>query len=100
MPFSDPSVVDPEEMFVASLASCHVLWFSSIAEAAGFRVDSYRDAAEGRTATVTPRPHCHFSGERLPSGDEFRELHDRAHHECFLASSVRSQIRLDPMMTI
>ena len=100
MPFSDPSVVDPEEMFVASLASCHVLWFSSIAEAAGFRVDSYRDAAEGRMATVTLRPHCHFSGERLPSGDEFRELHDRAHHECFLASSVRSQIRLDPMMTI
>ena len=52
MPFSDPSAVDPEEMFVASLASCHMLWFLSIA-GAGFRVDSYRDAAEGRMAAVT-----------------------------------------------
>ncbi len=72
VPFSDPSAVDPEELFVASLASCHMLWFLSIAAKAGSCVDSYRDAAEGRMAedaagrmvmaTVTLRPHCHFSG--------------------------------------
>jgi len=48
VPFSDPSAVDPEELFVASLARCHMLWFLSIAAKAGFCVDSYRDAAEGR----------------------------------------------------
>ena len=53
MSFWDPSAVDPEEMFVALLASCHMLWFLSITAEAGFRVDSYRDAAEGRMATVT-----------------------------------------------
>ena len=47
VPMSDPSAVDPEEAFVASLASCHMLWFLSLAARQGFRVDSYRDAAIG-----------------------------------------------------
>jgi len=46
-------------------------------------------------ATVTLRPHCHFSGERLPSAEEYRELHEQAHHECFLANSVRSEIHIE-----
>ena len=97
VPFSDPSAV----------ASCHMLWFLSIAAKAGFCVDSYRDAAHGRMAedaagrmvmaTVTLRPHCHFSGERPPSAEEYRELHDQAHHECFLANSVRSEIHIEPV---
>ncbi len=105
VPFSDPTAVDPEELFVASLASCHMLWFLSIAAAAGFCVDSYRDAAEGEMAadaagrmvmaTVTLRPHCHFSGEKLPSDEEYLGLHEQAHHECFLANSVRCEMRIE-----
>jgi len=49
---------------------------------------------------VTLRPHCQFSGARLPSDAEFAGLHEQAHHECFLANSVRSEMRLEPIMTI
>src|SRR5262249_36743861 len=76
VPLSDPAGVDPEEAFVASLASCHMLWFLSIAATRGFVVDSYEDQAvghmgrndEGRMAMlrVVLRPRIVFSGERMP----------------------------------
>ena len=76
LPFSDAAAVDPEEMFVASLASCHMLWFLSLAARQGWRVDRYDDDAvgtlarnaEGRLAMtrVTLRPRVRFSGERQP----------------------------------
>jgi organic hydroperoxide reductase OsmC/OhrA len=47
LPLSDPKGVDPEEAFVASLSSCHMLWFLFYAAKGGFVVDSYNDAAEG-----------------------------------------------------
>ena len=62
VPFSDPSAVDPEELFVASLASCHMLWFLSIAAKAGSCVDSYRDAAEGRMADGGGRGRANGDG--------------------------------------
>ena len=49
LPFSDESAVDPEEAFVASLSSCHMLCFLSIAAKRGFVVDIYRDEAQGVT---------------------------------------------------
>lgn len=106
VPFADPSAVDPEELFLASLASCHIFCFLPIVAAAGFCVDSYRDAPEGEmakdaaermvVATVTPRPRCQFPGERLPSDEEFAGLHEQAHRECFWANSVRSDMRIEP----
>lgn len=107
VPYSDPAAIDPEELFVTSLASCHMLWFLSLAAKAGYVVDHYRDAAsavlghnaEGQEAItlVTLRPVCRFSGEKLPSPGEIAALHDRAHHACFLANSVRSEIRVEPL---
>ncbi|HSX69504.1 MAG TPA: OsmC family peroxiredoxin, partial [Pseudomonas sp.] len=47
-PGSRADAVDPEEAFVASLSSCHMLWFLSLAARDGWRVDAYRDLAEGR----------------------------------------------------
>src|SRR5688572_26763269 len=47
VPLSDPRGVDPEEAFVASLSSCHMLWFLSIAAKRGFVVESYEDNAVG-----------------------------------------------------
>jgi len=108
VPFSDPSAVDPEEAFVASLSSCHMLWFLSIAAGHGFCVDSYTDQAqgvmennpEGRMAmtVVTLRPEVSFSGARMPTADEFADLHHRAHAACYIANSVRTEVRCDPNM--
>src|SRR5262245_54561777 len=74
VPLSDPAGVDPEEAFVASLSSCHMLWFLSLAAKRGFVIESYRDEAvgileknaEGRPAItrVTLRPAIQFSGDK------------------------------------
>jgi len=92
-PLSDPAAVDPEEAFVASLASCHMLWFLSLAAKRGFRVDSYVDDA---ITLVTLRPAVEFSGEKLPTREDLEGLHHEAHEECFIANSVRSEVRCQP----
>lgn len=107
-PFSDPSAVDPEEAFVAALASCHMLWFLSIAAEAGCRVDRYRDAASGVLARdpdgrmamteVTLRPDVRFSGDRVPDGPAIRAMHHAAHAACFIANSVRTDVRCEPVL--
>jgi organic hydroperoxide reductase OsmC/OhrA len=106
LPWSDASAVDPEEAFVASLSSCHMLWFLLRAAQRGFRVDAYRDAAvgtmarnaEGRLAMtrVVLRPAVTFSGDRVPSRAEVDALHHEAHEACFIASSVRSEVVCEP----
>jgi organic hydroperoxide reductase OsmC/OhrA len=100
------SCVDPEEAFVASLASCHMLTFLAIAARKKLVVDSYRDEAvgvlaknaEGRLAItrVTLRPMVAFGGETTPGADELAKLHDQAHHECFIASSVKTEVVVEP----
>jgi len=107
-PLSDPAAVDPEEAFVASLAACHMLWFLSIAAKRGFRVDRYADAASGVLAkdavgrmavtVVTLRPDVRFSGDRIPSADEVRSMHHAAHDACFIANSVRTDVRCEPVL--
>jgi organic hydroperoxide reductase OsmC/OhrA len=109
LPWSDAAAVDPEEMFVASLASCHMLWFLSIAAQRGLRVDRYADAAvgvmarnaEGRLAmvAVTLRPFVEFSGECLPSRAQVESLHHAAHEACFIANSVRTEVRCQPQFS-
>lgn len=106
IPLSDPSAVDPEEAFVASLSSCHMLFFLSLAAQQGWVVDDYEDRAvgvlgkneAGRMAmtVVTLRPKVVFSG-RAPSAEQLAELHHRAHQECFIASSVKTDVRCEPV---
>jgi organic hydroperoxide reductase OsmC/OhrA len=107
-PLASAEAVDPEEAFVAALSSCHMLWFLSIAAKRGYRVDHYRDHAvgvmgknaEGKLAMtrVTLRPEVAFSGAKLPEADALTKLHHDAHEECFIASSVRSEIRIEPVL--
>ena len=107
VPLSVEAAVDPEEAFVASIASCHMLWFLSVAAGQGFRVDHYLDDAAGvmgknaanKTAVtqVTLRPRVSFSGTRLPSHAEIEQLHHKAHEECFIANSVTTEIRCEPL---
>lgn len=106
LPMSDASAVDPEEMFVASLASCHLLWFLALAAARGLRVESYNDEAHGIMAKnadgrlamtqVTLRPQVQFIGERQPDARELAEIHHQAHERCFIANSVKSEVRVEP----
>lgn len=109
LPFSEAAAVDPEEAFVASLSSCHMLWFLSIAAMRGFAVDSYRDVALGLLAKnadgklamtrVTLRPEVQFSGERLPSRAEQQQMHEQAHEDCFIASSVKTELYCAPVFS-
>jgi len=105
LPMPDPAGVDPEEAFVTSLSSCHLLWFLSLAASEGWTVDHYEDDAEGymgrnaqgRTVitSVTRRPLCRFAGGRRPTPVEVHALHHRSHEKCFLANSVRC-VRWEP----
>ncbi len=108
LPMSDASALDPEEAFVASLSACHMLWFLSIAAKHRFCVDRYTDAAvgvmeknaEGKVAmtVVTLRPEATFSGSRLPTHEELNAMHHEAHEACFIASSVKTEVRCEPVM--
>jgi organic hydroperoxide reductase OsmC/OhrA len=106
LPYSDSSAVDPEEAFVASLASCHMLWFLSIAAKNGLCVQSYEDQAVGtlaaggdgklRMTVVNLRPHVVFTGEKPATAEQVREMHEEAHEECFLANSVTTRVTTTP----
>ena len=104
-PFSNPAAVDPEEAFVASLSSCHMLFFLFFAAKKRFVVESYLDHAvahlekneAGRQAMtrVILRPSVQFSGAP-PNVDELRSLHDHAHDECYIANSVTTKVEVEP----
>lgn len=106
LPFSDAAAVDPEELFVASLASCHMLWFLDLACRAGWCVDGYDDDALGTLARdaggrlamteVVLRPAVAFAGPRLPDAAEIERLHHAAHEACFIANSVRTAVHVRP----
>ena len=105
LPFSDPALVDPEEALLASLSSCHMLFFLSIAAKKKIVVERYQDHvtgimganAEGRTAmlTVTLNPVIAFSGDEQPSAETIREIHELAHSTCYIANSVKAKIEIN-----
>ena len=105
-PMSVPGYMDPEEALVASVSSCHMLVFLYLASKAGFMVDAYRDHAAGYVDEIAPgkpavtrivlRPAIAFSGARLPTPSEFDELHRSAHENCYIANSIKAEIRIEP----
>ena len=102
VPFSDPNLIDPEEAYVASLSSCHMLFFLSIAAKKKLVVERYEDNAEGtlgkneqgKTAvlSVVLRPKILFGGTLVPTWETIEHIHELAHSECFIANSVRTVI--------
>jgi organic hydroperoxide reductase OsmC/OhrA len=102
LPYSDEHAVDPEEALIAAAASCHMLSFLYLAAKRGYVVDRYIDEAlgvmernaEGKLAItkITLRPEIEFSGEKTPSAAELADLHHQAHEECYIASSIRSEV--------
>jgi organic hydroperoxide reductase OsmC/OhrA len=106
--YSDPAGVDPEEAFVASLASCHMLTFLYVAAKKRFCVDHYIDIATGMMGKnangrlfveqVTLRPQIRFDGEKQPRIEELNAMHHAAHEECFIANSVVTQITVEAVL--
>ena len=104
LPYSNEAAVDPEEAFVASLSSCHMLFFLSHAASAGFIVNRYRDNAVGTMAKneqgqmamtqVILKPELEFEGEP-PSLSELQRLHHKSHENCFIANSVRTLVTVE-----
>lgn len=103
-PWSNLAAIDPEEAFVASLSSCHMLTFLHVARLAGFDIESYQDEAVGHTvpnekrvpwvATVTLHPKIVYSGDKRPTPEEEAHLHHQAHEQCFIAQSVKTDVKV------
>ena len=103
-PYSREDAVDPEELFVASLSTCHMLWFLDLARRGGYVVDVYLDHAEGvmgkddrgkiALTQVKLSPKIEWGGEKQPTPEEVRELHHKAHELCFIANSFRGDVAI------
>jgi organic hydroperoxide reductase OsmC/OhrA len=103
-PMSDPAGVDPEEALIASVSSCHMLWFLHLARDAGFDVASYEDQARGTMGKgeggriamtrIVLRPEIAFAG-RAPEAEELARLHHEAHERCFIANSLKTRIDVE-----
>jgi organic hydroperoxide reductase OsmC/OhrA len=104
-PFSVEANVDPEEAYVASLSSCHMLTFLFVAAKAGFEIVRYEDEAIGTmsknergvpwVSTVRLRPSIEYAGEKRPTTEELTRLHHAAHDQCFIANSVKTVVTVD-----
>lgn len=102
LPYAVEAAVDPEEAFVASLSSCHMLFFLSIAAKRKFMVDEYVDNAvgvmgkgpDGKIAMtkVTLRPQIKFSGDTQPTLEEIENIHHESHEQCYIANSVKTEV--------
>ena len=100
-PWSDATAIDPEELFVASLSNCHMLWFLDFAKRAKIEVRAYMDEAEGvmekdadgkisiTKVTLRPLVDCNADVTAL------EELHHKAHDACFIANSVKTDVSID-----
>jgi len=102
LPYSVAENVDPEEAFVASLSSCHMLFFLSIAAKRRYVVDSYTDDAVGTMeidfdgkismTKVTLKPRVQFSGDTTPTIEQLEKMHHQSHEQCFIANSVKTEV--------
>lgn len=102
LPMSMAGNVDPEEAFVASLSSCHMLFFLAIAADSGYVIDDYIDEAIGYMGKnadgnivmtkIILRPRASYSGEQIPDRRKVEKMHHRAHELCFIANSVKSEV--------
>ena len=104
-PYANPANVDPEEAFVASVSSCHMLTFLYLASKQGFQVDQYDDEAVGVTtkndrgvpwvSVITLHPRIAYGGARRPTPAEVEGLHHAAHEQCFIANSIKTEVKVE-----
>jgi len=110
LPYSCENSVDPEEAFVASLSSCHMLFFLSIAAKKQYVVERYVDRpvgimeknSQGKMAmtVVTLRPDIQFSSGITVTQQALDAIHHEAHEQCFIANSVKTHIKIESSLSI
>ena len=103
VPMSNPANIDPEEAFVASVSSCHMLTFLFVAYREKLEVLAYEDEAVGVMtkndagvqwiSSVVLNPKVKY-GATTPTPEQERRMHDAAHHGCFISNSVKTDIRV------
>lgn len=106
VPMSEAAAIDPEEAVVAAAASCHMLFFLSLAAARSLLVESYNDTPygvldhdiHGRMALIRIhlRPQIVFGGDNIPTASQIAQIHELAHESCYIANSLRSEIVIEP----
>jgi organic hydroperoxide reductase OsmC/OhrA len=102
--FGNADMTNPEELLASALASCHMLTFLAIASKSGYVLDSYNckaeafmgKNAEGRMSVteITLTPEIVFSGDKKPSDEQLKSLHDKAHKNCFIAQSLQTKVNV------
>jgi organic hydroperoxide reductase OsmC/OhrA len=102
VPWSNPAHIDPEEAFVASISSCHMLTYLYLAGKRGFQIESYEDEAVGSltknekgvpwVSSVVLNPTIVYGGDKTPTSAEAEQLHHFAHEQCFIAQSVKTEV--------
>jgi organic hydroperoxide reductase OsmC/OhrA len=107
VPYSNPANIDPEEAFVASLSSCHMLTFLFVAYRRGFQVAAYEDDAVGTmtknekgvmwVSRVVLHPAITYAGDKRPTVEEEESLHHAAHDQCFISNSVKTELSVEPV---
>lgn len=100
-------LANPEELLAAALASCHMLTFLAVAAKSRLVVEAYEDhpvATLDKNATgkmsvtkIQLSPKVKFSGEK-PTPEKYKELHEKAHRNCFIAGSLNSEMTLAPTL--
>ena len=105
VPYSNPANVDPEEAFVASVSSCHMLTYVFLAYRQGFQVDSYEDDAVGVMtknekgvpwiSLITLHPRIAYGGDKLPTPADIDRLHHLAHEQCYIANSIKTEVKVE-----
>jgi organic hydroperoxide reductase OsmC/OhrA len=104
-PYSNPALVDPEEAFVAAASSCPMLTFLHVASRRGFQVDSYEDHPVGVmtknekgipwVSSIVLHPQIVFDGAKKPAAEELGQMHHLAHEQCFIANSIKSEVKVE-----
>lgn len=104
--FGNPALTNPEEGLVATLSSCQMLTFLSIAALKRLVVESYEDEAVGETgknergkmmvSRITLRPKVVFGGDQVPDGKTVEGMHHKAHENCFVANSLLTEVLIEP----
>ncbi len=107
IPMSDKSAVDPEEALIASLSSCHMLFFLSIASLKKYNVELYEDNVEGimgknengkiAMLEISLKPKTVFIGTNIPSSNQILKMHQLAHNQCYISNTINSKINIHPI---
>jgi organic hydroperoxide reductase OsmC/OhrA len=100
----DPNASNPEELLLSALSSCHMLTFLAIASKSGYVVASYFDEAKCyleknsenkmTVSKIVLQPKIIFTGDKVPDNEKIKSMHDKAHHNCFIANSINCEVAI------